>query len=403
MPRKWAVTVSILLFALFMGKELTMANYNLPESAPAFLGGEAKGTAGYEAQLAKKLFGKHRIKNDRVKLNSNMVQKRTADYNYRMNHPDLYLQQPPATTPTTTSNPTPGQSTGGGQGQNVRFNQKTSKFDRNMMGPSSTPVSDQLDAISESRNSGATTTPKPTTGGGPINAVGSVGPKPPTNPFAPRTPSGPFAPSTPPAWSATPAPFKPVVPSIPGVVYGPPAQKPTNPFPYQGAPKIPAYPGAPTIPAPVRPVIPGVPQPAPTRPALPLNPPIPSNVMQGGGFANGTNGARVYIDPLGRRYFVAPDGRFMPSTGTPRTLVGGADFGTGQDQYMLAQLARARAMSEYLQPNAMSGGSTFGSYYGGGFGGGGRGGGGGGGGGGGYDGYDSYPTWYTDLAAWNIG
>lgn len=383
MPR-WAVTV-ILLAALFMGKESTMANgnYNLPDSAPAFLGGEAKGTAGYEAQLEKKLFGKHRIKNERVKLNSNMVHRREADYNWRMNHPDLYLQQPAFPPPTTTTNPTPGQSTGGGQGQNVRFNQKVSKFDRNMSGPSPTP-------------------------GGPINAVGTVGGKKPTNPFPSPTPGGPFAPATPPSWlSPTPAPSipKPTTPTVPGIVYGPPkpGTQPRNPFPFT-PPSIPVYQGAPSIPKPTVPSIPGVPsRPTPTAPTMPMNPPIPAGIMQGGGFSNGTNNSQIYIDPMGRRYLVAPDGRFLPTTGTPRTLVGGADFGTGQDQYMLAQLARARVMNEYLQPLTAQSGGGFGSYYGGGFGGGGRGGGGGGGGGGGYDGYNSYPNWYTDLAAWNIG
>ena len=125
--------------------------------------------------------------------------------------------------------------------------------------------------------------------------------------------------------------------------------------------------------------------------------------MPGGGFANNANGGTVYYSPDGKRYWVAPDGRFIPSQTNQNNLVGGSDIGTAYDQAALARLAYARTMSGYLQPLA-SAPSTFGSYYGGGFGG--RYGGGGGGGGGytSYDPYNSNPSWYNslDLTAWNI-
>ena len=125
--------------------------------------------------------------------------------------------------------------------------------------------------------------------------------------------------------------------------------------------------------------------------------------MPGGGFANNANGGTVYYSPDGKRYWVSPDGRFIPSQTNQNNLVGGSDIGTAYDQAAMARLAYARTMSGYLQPLASSP-STFGSYYGGGFGGGYGGGGGGGGGYTSYDPYNSNPSWYNnmDLTAWNI-
>ena len=361
-----------------------------------------------QSQIFRATEGKHRAKNDVVKLNSNYVQRRAADKRWREAHPDAYLQQqpafvqPPPTTGTTT-NPTPGQSTGGGQGQNVRFNQKIDKMDRRAQGQTqtSTATSDRRDATADARDAGAPA-PRPSTSV--IGTTSSMGAAPTRNPF--QTPTAPI-------WATTPA----------APVFTPQTNRNNGQQRQQGngssLPAAPAWvlPAAPRVPSgipyneipsgiPTRTIPAGIPaQPSypPARPQPATVPSVPSGVLPGGQFGP-TNGAyNVYFDPNGKRYMVTADGRFIPSVVNQRTLAGQPNaYGEAYDQAALARLAYARAMSNYLQPlpaGQQQSGGGFGSYYGGGFG--------GGGGGGGYTSYDPYngnPAWYnnTDLTAWNI-
>lgn len=382
-----------------------MAN-NLPTIAqlqdPAWLQSQS-GRVQRAVQVATE--GRHRAKNDVVKLNSNYVQKRAADKRWREAHPDAYLQeqqQPPATT--TTSNPTPGQSTGGGQGQNVRFNQKIDKMDRRAQGQQgTTATSDRRDATADARDAGAPA-PRPSTSV--IGTTSSMGAANTRNPF--QTPTAPAWVKTPaaPAWvndntnrNNNAQPSAPRVNNLPNGV-------PSWALP--AAPRIPSGIPPATIPSgiPSRNIPANIPAPAsytPARPAPARTPAIPAGVTPGGNWGP-TNGAyTVYFDPSGKRYMVTADGRFIPSVVNQRTLTGQPNaFGEAYDQAALARLAYARAMSSYLQPlpaGQQQSGGGFGSYYGGGFG--------GGGGGGGYTSYDPYngnPAWYnnTDLTAWNI-
>jgi len=366
--------------------------------------------------------GRHRAKNDVVKLNSNYVQKRAADKRWREAHPDAYLQeqqQPPATT--TSSNPTPGQSTGGGQGQNVRFNQKIDKMDRRAQGQQgTTATSDRRDATADARDAGAPA-PRPST-----SVIGT------TSSMGAANTRSPFQTPTAPAW-ATPAPTQPWMtptntnrgnnsqPSAPRV----------NSLP-NGVPSW-ALPAAPRIPSSIPPVtIPsGIPAPSipviqgprlPSQPltgggaigvpgglspaqqqaamprlqAMALN--YPSGVVRGGGFVPSANGGRggIYTDPNGKKYYVTGDGKFMYMGDPTQAVV--------PQQAISQAAANLRALTTFaplgvLPSSQQPSGGGFGSYYGGGFG--------GGGGGGGYTSYDPYngnPAWYnnTDLTAWNI-
>jgi len=363
-----------------------------------------------QSQIFRATEGKHRAKNDVVKLNSNYVQRRAADKRWREAHPDAYLQQqpafvqPPPTTGTTT-NPTPGQSTGGGQGQNVRFNQKIDKMDRRAQGQTqtSTATSDRRDATADARDAGAPA-PRPST-----SVIGT------TSSMGAANARSPFQTPTAPTWAKPPAApvwtndntnrgnnsqsSAPLVNSLPNGV-------PSWALP--AAPRIPSGIPPVTIPSgiPSRNIPANIPAPAsytPARPAPARTPAIPAGVTPGGNWGP-TNGAyTVYFDPSGKRYMVTADGRFIPSVVNQRTLAGQPNaYGEAYDQAALARLAYARAMSNYLQPlpaGQQQSGGGFGSYYGGGFG--------GGGGGGGYTSYDPYngnPAWYnnTDLTAWNI-
>ena len=409
-----------------------MPNNNLPTIAqlqdPAWLKSQSQRV---QSQVFRATEGRHRAKNDVVKLNSNYVQRRAADKRWRETHPDLYLQQqqqPPAATTTTGGNTT--SNGGGGQGQNVRFDQRISKFDRARgtsaggVTQSGTPLSDQRDATAEARDSAATTTPRPSTGGSVIGTTSSMGAANTRSPFN--------TPATPPAW-LTPAPSQPWLPNAntnrntgngggntPRLPSGLPNGVPNWALP--AAPRIPS--GLPTnqipsgIPAPSIPVVQGPRLPRqpntggaigvpgglsqsqqqanmPRLQAMGLS--YPANVMQGGSYVPSYNGGPggTYTDPNGRRYYVTGSGQFMYMGDPSQAVVG---------QPAISQAAQnLRYMATYSPMGVLpSTPSTFGSYYGGGFGGGY-----GGGGGGGYTSYDPYnsnPSWYNnmDLTAWNI-
>ena len=387
-----------------------MAYNNLPTIAqlqdPAWLKSQSQRV---QSQVFRATEGRHRAKNDVVKLNSNYVQRRAADKRWRETHPDLYLQQqqqPPAATTTTGGNTT--SNGGGGQGQNVRFNQKIDKMDRRAQAQQqTTATSDRRDAIGDARDAGAPTT-------------------------TPRAPSIFNTPAAP-AW-LTPTPSQPWLPNAntntgsngggntPRLPSGLPNGVPNWALP--AAPRIPS--GLPTnqipsgIPAPSIPVVQGPRLPRqpitgggsigvpgglsqsqqqanmPRLQAMGLN--YPANVMQGGSYVPSYNGGPggTYTDPNGRRYYVTGSGQFMYMGDPAQAVVG---------QPAISQAAQnLRYMATYSPMGVLpsSAPSTFGSYYGGGFGGGY-----GGGGGGGYTSYDPYnsnPSWYNnmDLTAWNI-
>lgn len=369
-----------------------MPNNNLPTISqlqdPAWLKSQSQRV---QSAVFRATEGKHRAKNDVVKLNSNYVQRRAADKRWKETHPDLYLQQqqqPPAATTTTGGNTT--SNGGGGQGQNVRFDQRISKFDRARgtsaggVTQSGTPLSDQRDATAEARDSAATPAPRPSTSGSVIGATSSMGAAPdwwtratsrlnnlgtPSSlggntmmPYNQSTATG--SPTVAPNWWTPPAPRN----SRPAGAIGVPgglsqSQQQAN---------------------------------MPRLQAMALS--YPANVMQGGSYVPSYNGGPggTYTDPNGRRYYVTGSGQFMYMGDPAQAVVG---------QPAISQAAQnLRYMATYSPMGVLpsSAPSTFGSYYGGGFGGGY-----GGGGGGGYTSYDPYnsnPSWYNnmDLTAWNI-
>ena len=337
-----------------------------------------------QSQIFRATEGKHRAKNDVVKLNSNYVQRRAADKRWKETHPDLYLQQqqqPPAATTTTGGNTT--SNGGGGQGQNVRFNQKIDKMDRRAQGQTqtSTATSDRRDATADARDAGAPA-PRPSTSV--IGTTSSMGAAPEwwkrdlakLNQLGTPTSLG----------GNTPVSYNPTRETGSRTVapgwWTPPAPQNSRPM---GAIGVPGG------------LSPSQQQAAMLRlQAMALS--YPPEVQRGGSYVRSANGGPggIYTDPMGKKYYVTGGGQFMYMGDPTQAVV--------PQQAISRAAANLRALTTFapmgVLPSQQSNDGGFGSYYGGGFGG-------GGGGGGGYTSYDPYngnPAWYnnTDLTAWNI-